>query len=89
MRIEFDPAKDTGNQAKHGVSLALAAELDWEAALVWVDDRFEYAELRMIALAPKTDVLYYVAFVDRGNVRRIISLRRANRREVKHYVESI
>lgn len=89
MRIEFDPAKDSGNQAKHGVSLALAGELDWEAALVWVDDRFEYAELRMIALAPKTNILYYAAFVDRGTARRIISLRRANRREIKHYVESI
>ena len=89
MRIEFYPAKDAGNQAKHGVSLALAGELDWEAALVWVDDRFEYAELRMIALAPTTNILYYVAFVDRGTARRIISLRRANRREVKHYVESL
>ena len=68
---------------------ATLAELDWEAALVWVDDRFDYAELRMIALAPKTETLYYVAFVDRGDARRIISLRRANRREVKHYVESI
>ena len=89
MRIEFDAGKDSGNQAKHGVSLALAAELDWEAALVWVDDRFDYAELRMIALAPKTGTLYYLAFVDRGEARRIISLRRANRREVKHYVQSI
>lgn len=60
MRIEFDPAKDEANQAKHGVSLALAAELDWEAALVWFDARFEYDELRMIALAPKTEILYYV-----------------------------
>ena len=89
MRIEFDAGKDSGNQAKHGVSLALAAELDWHAALVWVDDRFDYAELRMIALAPKTGTLYYLAFVDRGEARRIISLRRANRREVKHYVQSI
>lgn len=89
MRIEFDPDKDSGNQSKHGVSLSLASELDWEAALVWVDDRFEYGELRMIALAPKTGVLYYVAFVERGEARRIISLRRANRREVKHYVESL
>jgi uncharacterized protein len=43
----------------------------------------------MITLAPNTEILYYVAFVDRGSVRRIISLRRANRREVKHYAESI
>ena len=89
MRIEFDPSKDATNQAKHGVSLALAGELDWEAALVWIDERFEYNEMCMIALAPKTSILYYVAFVDRGEMRRIISLRRANRREVKHYVQSI
>jgi uncharacterized DUF497 family protein len=69
--------------------LIVALELDWEAALVWVDDRFNYNETRMIALAPKTKILYFVAFVDRGDVRRIISLRRANRREVKHYVESL
>jgi hypothetical protein len=58
-----------------------------------VDERIEYGEARMIALAPKTGILYYVvyyvAFVDRGRARRIISLRRANRREVKHYVQSI
>ena len=89
MQIEFDPDKDRVNQAKHGVSLVVAVDLDWDAALVWVDDRFDYSETRMIALAPKTQILYYVAFVDRGEVRRIISLRRANRREVKHYVQSL
>lgn len=89
MRVEFDPAKDEANVAKHGVSLALARKLDWDAALVWTDDRFEYDEMRMIALAPETQTLYYVAFVERGAARRIISLRRATRREVKHYVENI
>ncbi|MEI7825008.1 MAG: BrnT family toxin [Chlorobiaceae bacterium] len=43
----------------------------------------------MIVLAPQTEILYCVAFVDRGEVRRVISLRRANRREVKHYVENL
>ena len=88
MRIEFDPTKDASNRLNHGVSLAMAAELDWDAAWVWVDERVDYNEMRMIALAPKTEILYCVAFVDRGDVRRIISLRRANRREVKHYVEN-
>mgnify|MGYP001581043322 CR=1 FL=1 len=88
MRIAVDPAKDASNQEKHGLSLALAAALDWDASLVWVDERREYGELRMIALAPETGILYCVAFVDRGVTRRIISLRRANRREVKHYVQS-
>jgi uncharacterized protein len=88
MRIEFDSNKDEANQLKHGVSLGLAIELDWEAALVWVDDRSDYGETRIVALAPTSETLYYVAFVDRGIVRRIISLRRANRREVKHYVQN-
>ena len=43
----------------------------------------------MIALAPKTGTLYYVAFVDRGETCRVISVRHATRREVKHYVENI
>jgi uncharacterized protein len=89
MLVEFDPAKDELNHTKHGVSLALARQLDWDAALVWVDDRFTYDETRMVALAPAMDTLYYVAFIDRGEVRRIISLRRAERREVTHYVENI
>jgi uncharacterized DUF497 family protein len=88
MHIEFDPVKDASNQTKHGLSLGMAVELDWDSALVWVDDRFEYNELRMIALAPQTETLYFVAFVDRAPARRIISLRRANRREVKHYVDN-
>jgi len=67
----------------------MAVELDWDAVLVWVDSRVVYGETRMIALAPKTSILYYVAFVDRGDVRRIISLRRANRREVKRYVQTL
>ena len=88
MRIVFDPDKDRVNRARHGVPLSLAAELDWDAALVWIDERFEYDELRMIALAPRTSVLYYVAFVERMETCRIISLRRATRREVKFYVEN-
>ena len=83
MLIDFDPSKDAANLSKHGVSLAVAA------ALAWVDDRADYGEVRTVALAPIGDRLFFVAFVDRSDVRRIISLRRANRREVKHYVRSI
>lgn len=88
MRFDFDPIKDRLNTEKHGLSLALATSLDWDDALLWIDDRRDYGENRVLALAPKTGVLYYVAFVDRGEVRRIISLRRANRREVKRYVQA-
>ena len=42
----------------------------------------------MVALAPIGDILCFIAFVDRESTRRIISLRRANRREVNHYVKA-
>ncbi len=89
MRFDFDPNKDRLNLEKHGLSLSLAEGLDWDAALLWIDDRQDYGETRVLALAPKTEILYYVAFVDRADVRRIISLRRANRREVKRYVQAL
>jgi uncharacterized DUF497 family protein len=88
MRIDFDPAKDKLNFAAHGLSLSFAAKLAWDEALVWIDERFEYEEIRMIALVPAGNRLYYVAFVDRGRTRRVISLRYADRTEVKHYVEN-
>ena len=85
MRIEFDPAKDSANTAKHGVSLGLASQLEWASALVWVDNRTGYSEARQSALGIIGDRVYFVAFVDRANVRRVISLRKANAREVKDY----
>ena len=89
MRFGFDPNKDRLNVEKHGLSLSLAERLDWDAALLCIDDRQDYGETRVLALAPNTGILYYVAFVDRADVRRIISLRRANRREVKRYVQAL
>ncbi|MXS82092.1 BrnT family toxin [Nitrosomonas oligotropha] len=86
MKITFDSAKDAVNIAKHGVSMALASELDWESAQLWQDTRMEYGEVRIIALALIETRLFYVVFTDRGDYRRIISLRKANAREVKRYV---
>jgi uncharacterized protein len=85
MRYEFDADKDEANLAKHGLSLRLAVDLDWDTATVGVDTRFDYGETRLVALAEHERRLYYVVFVERGPSRRIISVRRANRREVKRH----
>lgn len=76
VKITFDPTKNSANIAKHGVSLTIAADLEWDSAMTWADGRRDYGEAR----------LYCVIFTDRGNTRRIISLRKANEREVRRYV---
>lgn len=88
MEITFDPAKDANNIAKHGISLALVADLEWDTAVVWADVRHDYGEARMVSIGFIGARLYFVAFVDRGARRRIISLRKANKREVKWYAEN-
>ena len=88
MNITYDPNKDVSNQAKHGVSLAEAANIDWFTALEKLDHREDYGEDRYIAFAPIENRLYCVVYVDREDGRRIISLRKANSREVKDYVEA-
>jgi uncharacterized DUF497 family protein len=42
VQFNFGPGKDATNLGKHGLSLAAAVELSWEAALVWLDDRADY-----------------------------------------------
>ena len=80
MNISFDPAKDAANRAKHGVSLADAAAMEWETVWLRPDGRRNYGETRMIGIGYIGQRLYGVVFTDRGDARRIISLRKANAR---------
>jgi uncharacterized DUF497 family protein len=88
MLITFDPAKDESNLAKHRVSLAESAMVEWETLYAFEDDRKEYGEIRVRGYAYIGLRLYCVVYVDRDNARRIISLRKANQREVQHYAEA-
>ena len=86
MAITFDPKKDKLNRRKHGISLSAAAAFQWDSAVVWPDQRYHYSELRECAIGLIGYRLYHVTFVDRGNSRRIISLRKANADEEFRYV---
>jgi hypothetical protein len=92
MNVTFDPAKDAANVAKHGVSLTEAAGFEWGSAVVWPDTRRDYGEARMVALGYIGLRIMALVFVDRPpeqpTERRIISLRKANSREVKRYAET-
>lgn len=87
MEIEFDADKDAANLAKHGVSLGDALGLEWDTLLAMDDRRKNYGERRMLGYALMGERLYCVVFTDRSSVRRIISLRKANNREIARYVE--
>ena len=86
MKLVFDDNKNAINIAKHGVSLADAEKIEWETLLAIEDTRHNYGEIRIIGYALIETRLYCVVFTDRENERRIISLRKANSREVKNYV---
>ena len=53
------------------------------------DDREEYGELRLACYAPVGSKVYAVVFCEQGEVYRIISLRRAEPKEVKYYASQI
>ncbi len=88
MKVTFGPAKDAANKAKHGVSMAQATEIEWDTAMTWPDLRRDYGEARQCGIGYVGRRLYFVAFVDRAGARRIISLRKANRREVTRYAQT-
>ncbi len=81
----FDPAKDKINRAKHGVSLALAEVLFAGPHISMPDDRFEYGEVREVAFELINDRFFACVYADRGQERRVISLRKATKPEVKRY----
>ena len=88
MNITFDPAKDEANLVKHDVSLGVAAEFEWDSALTWPDTRKDYGESRVACIGYIGLRLYVMVYVDREGERRIVSLRKANRREVERYAQT-
>ncbi len=82
--IEFDPAKDEGNIAKHGVSLSRAS--DFEILHYVEDDRTDYGETRYRAWGLLDDKWHCLAFTVRNGRIRAISLRRASTKEIERHV---
>jgi hypothetical protein len=89
VRYVYDPAKERANRAKHGVSLALAEVLFAGPHVSVADDRFDYGEVRELAFGLVNHRLFVCVYADRGPERRVISLRKANKREVKRYGQDL
>jgi uncharacterized DUF497 family protein len=87
MEIEFDPARKAGTIAKHGVSLQATEGFDWDTVFEREDDRFDYEEVRFVALGMIGGRLHMLAFTkgSHDDVVRAISLRPAEKHEVRFY----
>ena len=85
--IEFDPAKNEENRRKHGIDLEWFADLELETAIAIEDTRQDYGETRLRVLGFIGDRLFAAVITPRGNRIRVISLRRANRREERAYAK--
>ncbi|MDF1763387.1 MAG: BrnT family toxin [Oleibacter sp.] len=88
MKIEFDPEKNRANITKHGVSFAEAKIFDFDNSLIAEDGRQEYGETRYIALGILRHRLHVLVFTLIKDGIRVISLRKANSREVKLYEQA-
>ena len=84
MKFEWDKEKSRINKAKHGIDFETARDL-------WLDEnRIEIhaphpLEDRMIIIGKYQDKLWAAVFTPRGDTIRIISVRRARKREVSLY----
>lgn len=85
---EWDAEKAILNLSHHGVSFDQVVEFEWSKAIIIPDKRHEYGESRFIAMAPIDDRLYVLVYTPRINKIRVISFRKANRREVQIYVKN-
>lgn len=90
--IEYDVRKDAENQRVRNLPFA-AAEFLFDGPFVEEEDeRDSYGESRFVATGPIAlldDRIFVVVYTWRSGVRRIISFRKANDRELRRYRANI
>ena len=87
MDFEWGSFKNQRNIEKHGIDFTDAVRIFERPTLTVVDNRRNYGEKRIVAMGTVEDVILYVVYTVRDGIWRIISARRANRRERKKYFE--
>jgi uncharacterized DUF497 family protein len=85
MIIEFDPAKDVANRAKHGLSLAEATDFEFTSAVIVEDARRDYGEVRLRAFTRDGGGRCLIFTPIGPTSIRAISYRRAHDKELRRY----
>jgi uncharacterized DUF497 family protein len=76
------------NLANHEIDFTAADAFDWQSALIVEDTPHDYGETRVVAygtIGPRLHVLVYTL---RGDATHLISLRKANDREIRRYAQN-
>ncbi|WP_084621532.1 BrnT family toxin [Luteibacter yeojuensis] len=85
MEIWYDEAKQGRNIRERGLSFERVAQFDFSSALVQSDTRADYGEERLVALGLLGERVHVVVFAPKPSGIRVISFRKANKREVRRY----
>ncbi len=85
MRYEWEGNKRAANITKHGVDFADAERFEWHSAIEAKDNRAQYGEERFIAIDFIDKRLHVLIYTTRHRTIRLISLRKANKREKDFY----
>lgn len=86
MDFEWDEAKSDACFAERGFDFGYAIRVFLDPnRLIEVDDRFDYGEQRYRVLGQIEWRVFVVVYTPRGTAFRLISARKANRREVRRY----
>lgn len=88
MQVTFGPAKNVRNLHKHGISLARAADFNFDDAIYVPDDTQQYGEARMTAVGWLDARLHTLVFTEDRGALRAISLRTSTPTERKLYAET-
>lgn len=85
MELEWDETKRQYALINRGLDFADVVEFGWRNAVIEPDGRRDYGEQRLIAYGYLHGRLCVLCFTERGQKLRVISLRKANDREIKRY----
>lgn len=88
MGYEYDLLKNESNFKKHGLYLSEVEYFDWDNAVISEDFRLIYPEKRFEAVGYIEQKLHILIFCFREKNIRVISLRKANRREHITYAKT-
>jgi len=89
MRFTFDPAKREKTLVERGLDFARAGEV-FEGVTVTTDDnRLAYGEPRCVTVGYLDGRVVVVVWTPRGRTRRIISMRKANEREIAKFAQDL